>query len=476
MEPITLREIAEATNGRLLRGDPDDKVGSVCTDSRSVEPGSLFVPIIGARFDAHAFIPQALRSGAAATLSSRETGPDAETGIGSAGWIRVDDTIRALQLLSAAYRSRFDLPVVGVTGSVGKTSTKEMIADALAPGFKVLRTKGNFNNEIGLPMTLFGLERSHTAAVVEMGTSGVGEIALLTSLAAPTHAVVTNIGISHIEFFKTREAIRNEKLSITDGFPSQGGTLFLNGDDPLLAALRGKTRVPTVWFGNAPWCGYRAADVRTGEGRTSFTLIHPAGETGIVLPVTGMHHVRNALAAAAVADSLGIPPRSSAEGMKDYRGAALRQQVREGRGLKVIDDSYNASPDSVRSGLEVLAATNASGRRIAVLADMYELGDHARSAHRDAGRFAVEQGVDELVAIGTMAGWILEGAEEACRGKSDGSSRTPVQAFSTLAEAYAHLAGSIAEGDVILVKGSRGMHADRLARALVSGDEKDLEE
>ena len=474
MEPLTLREIAAATGGTLVHGCPEAFAASVSTDSRAVPAGSLFIPIVGTRFDAHDFIPQALQCGAAATLTSRPVPSGLVRDGGDAGWILVGDTVKALQQLSAAYRARFPIPVVGVTGSVGKTSTKEMVADALSPGYKVLRTRGNFNNEIGLPMTLFELDSSHTAAVIEMGTSAPGEIALLTRLASPSRAVVTNIGISHIEFFHTREAIRKEKLAISDGFPPEGGLLFLNGDDPLLAALRGKTAVRTLWFGTASWCDYRAADVQIDEGRTEFTLEHPAGKTRIELPVAGMHHVRNALAAAAVADSLDIVPERSAAGMKEYRGAAMRQQIREGRGLKVIDDSYNASPDSVRSGLDVLSATRAAGRRIAVLADMYELGEHARDAHREAGRTAVERGVDELVAIGSMAGWIREGAMEAS-GTGSGKTGAGVRAFTTLQEAYAYLEGLLQAGDVILVKGSRGMHADRLARALVSGDSRELD-
>ena len=474
MEPLTLREIAASTGGTLVHGCPDTIVTSVSTDSRAVPAGCLFIPIVGTRFDAHDFILPALHSGAAATLTSRPVPPDMAGGEGEAGWILVEDTVRALQLLAGAYRAKFSIPVVGVTGSVGKTSTKEMVADALSPEYKVLRTRGNFNNEIGLPMTLFELDASHTAAVIEMGTSAPGEIALLTRLASPTRAIVTNIGISHIEFFHSREAIRNEKLSIAEGLPPEGGLLFLNGDDPLLAVLRGKTTTRTIWFGTASWCDYRAVNVQIDEGRTVFTLEHPAGETDIELPVAGMHHVRNALAAAAVADSLDILPARSAEGMKAYRGAAMRQQIREGRGLKVIDDSYNASPDSVRSGLDVLAATRAAGRRIAVLADMYELGEHAREAHREAGRIAVERGVDELVAIGSMADWIREGAVTAsCSGC--GKPDAGIRAFTTLHEAYDYLEGLVRDGDVILVKGSRGMHADRLARALASGDRKELD-
>lgn len=474
MEPITLKEIAEATAGRLVCGDPSSTITSVSTDSRSVSHGSLFIPIVGVRFDAHAFIPQALQAGAAATLSAR-TADASPPRDGEKGWIEVEDTLVAMQQLSAWYRSRFDIPVVGVTGSVGKTSTKEMVADALSPVFSVLRTRGNFNNEIGMPATLLCLERSHSAAVIEMGTSSPGEIPLLSALACPTHAVVTNIGISHIEFFGSREAIREEKLGIAQGFLPGGGKLFLNGDDPLLAAMRGKTRVPTVWFGTDSWCTYRAEEVNVGEGQTTFTLVHPRGRTPVRLPVLGMHHVRNALAAAAVADDLGVDPDTAARGMRDYHGASLRQQLREGNGIHVIDDSYNASPDSVRSGLEALMAFRADGRHVAVLADMYELGSLAKAAHEEAGRLAVEHGVDMLIAIGNMSEWILSGAKEAVAA-GRGRDGIRLAACATLQDAYVRLTRDLARGDVVLVKGSRGMHADRLARALVEENESTLSE
>ncbi|NLN46714.1 MAG: UDP-N-acetylmuramoyl-tripeptide--D-alanyl-D-alanine ligase [Clostridiaceae bacterium] len=474
MEPITLKEIAEATAGRLVCGDPSSTIATVSTDSRSVSQGSLFIPIVGVRFDAHAFILQALQSGAAATLSAR-TADASPPRDGEKGWIEVEDTLVAMQQLSAWYRSRFDIPVVGVTGSVGKTSTKEMVADALSPVFSVLRTKGNFNNEIGMPATLLCLERSHSAAVIEMGTSSPGEIPLLSTLACPTHAVVTNIGISHIEFFGSREAIREEKLGIAQGFPQGGGKLFLNGDDPLLAAMRGKTRVPTVWFGTDSWCTYRAEEVNVGEGQTTFTLVHPRGRTPVRLPVLGMHHVRNALAAAAVADDLGVDPDTAARGMRDYHGASLRQQLREGNGIHVIDDSYNASPDSVRSGLEALMAFHADGRHVAVLADMYELGSLAKAAHEEAGRLAVEHGVDMLIAIGNMSEWILAGAKESVAA-GRGRDGIRLSACATLQDAYVRLTRDLARGDVVLVKGSRGIHADRLARALVEENESTLSE
>ncbi len=466
MESLSLREIAQAVEGQLSHGHPEMTVDTVSTDSRSLAPGALFVPLVGVRFDAHAFIPQAFAGGAAAVLA---VGPPPERILPPGrGWIQVADTLRALQRLAAWYRRRFDIPVVGITGSVGKTSTKEMVADALAPALTVLRTRGNFNNEIGLPMTLLRLDPTHAAAVVEMGTDRPGEIPFLSNLAQPTHGVVTNIGISHIAQFASREAICEEKLGIAAGFPGGGGVLFLNGDDPLLAARRGVLAGQVIWFGTQPWCDVRAGQVDIREGGTSFVLTAAGGQTRVTLPVAGMHHVRNALAAAAVAQSLGVDLATAAAGMRQYRGVALRQQLRQGRGLHVIDDSYNASPDSVRSGLEALIAFPGGGRRVAVLADMYELGGYAQAAHEEAGRLAGELGIEILVAIGGMAAWIRDGAI------SVAGAKTRVYVCETLAEAYEVLAKTLAADDVVLVKGSRGMRADRLARAIVAGDPGEL--
>ncbi len=463
MKSLTLKEIARAVSGRLLHGQAGSTVAAVSTDSRSMTPGALFVPLVGPRFDAHAFIPQAFAGGATAVLAACPPPNDGALSSGH-GWIQVTDTLRALQQLAAWYRRQFNLPVIGITGSVGKTSTKEMVADALAPAHTVLRTQGNLNNEIGLPLTLLRLDQTHTAAVVEMGTDRPGEIPFLSRLTRPTHGIVTNIGLSHIAHFASREAIRAEKLRVADGFPAGQGVLFLNGDDPSLSALRGTLATPAVWYGTQPWCDMRAAQIEIQASCTSFTLSHASGQIRVRLPIAGVHHVHNALAAAAVAHSLDVDLATVASGLRQYRGVALRQQLRQGRGLDVIDDSYNASPDSVRSGLEVLMAFPANGRRVAVLADMYELGDYARAAHEEVGRLASEQGVETLVAVGEMAEWVRAGAESA-------SSQTPhVHTCATLAEAYEVLARVLTAGDVILVKGSRGMRTDRLARALVTGD------
>ena len=275
---------------------------------------------------------------------------------------------------------------------------------------------------------------------------------------------MTNIGVAHMEQFRTRENIRDEKLRITEGFAGGQGILFLNGDDDQLRSVQDRLPNTCVWYGLGDGCAYRGEEIRVRDGHTSFVLRHPNGTEHVRLPVTGAHHVYNALAAAAVADALGIPPADSIRGMRAYRGVALRQQIRKGNGVTVIDDSYNASPDSVRSGLDVLNALETDGRRIAVLADMYELGTYAETAHRDAGAAAVVCGVDELVAIGSMSGWIRDGAREA-----EGGERLPVRVFATLEEAYAYLKETVHPGDGLYVKGSRSMRCDRLARALADG-------
>ena len=284
-------EIAAACAGRILCGDPETVITSVSTDSRRIAPGALFVPIHGEKTDAHAYISATFAAGAAATLTQNHTQMQDDH-----VWIAVPDTVEALRRIAAAYRSRFGLPVVGVTGSVGKTTTKEMLALALSSQWNVMKTEGNQNSQVGLPLTMFRLEPEHEVAVVEMGMSDFGEMSRLAAIARPQYAVMTNIGVSHIGQLGTQENILAEKLHITDAF-LPGSILFLNGDDRLLSSLRGQLPgVRKVWFGLSPQCDYRAENVvRDGDGMR-FTAVTPFGALPVSLPVPGEHNVRNALA------------------------------------------------------------------------------------------------------------------------------------------------------------------------------------
>lgn len=450
---MTAKEITRACGGRLLCGDPDTVVTSVSTDSRKIGNGTLFVPIKGERTDAHTFIDATFAAGASATLTQEHDRMDDKH-----AWIRVQSTEQALQQIAAVYRRRFSVPFIGITGSVGKTTTKEMVALALSAGRNVMKTEGNFNSQIGLPLTMFTLQKSHQAAVIEMGMSNFGEMSRLAQIAAPDYAVVTNIGISHIEQLKTQQNIMNEKLHITDCF-HKDSVLFLNGDDKLLSQLRNTPKWKTVWFGTQPWCDFRAENIRTAEASTRFTLVSPEGSYEVQLPALGMHNVTNALAGLAVAKTLGVPLEKAIAKLAEYRPLAMRQQIHRVNEVTVIDDSYNASPDAIRSSVDVLCGFH-TGKRIAVLADMLELGDYSQKAHFDVGAYAATTGIDALVTVGERAKDIVRGAQ---------SVRPELPCFSCNdnSEAIAKLKSLLTGGDAVLVKGSRAMKTDQIVKALL---------
>ncbi len=452
---MTVEEIAKACGGRLLCGNPQTVVTSVTTDSRKTEPGSLFVPIIGERTDAHMFIRAALAGGSAAAFTQENSSMDDEK-----PWIAVEDTLGALQSVAVYHRKKFDIPVVGITGSVGKTTTKEMVALALSAGLNVMKTRGNLNSQVGLPQTLLELSEEHQAAVIEMGMSNFGEMSRLARIVEPACAVMTNIGISHIGQLKTRENILSEKLHITDRF-REDSVLFLNGDDEMLAALRGKVPYKTVFYGTGPDCDFRAEDVKTEGESIFFRYRTPNGEAGqVVLPVPGMHHVSDALAGLAVASHFGIAAANAARALASYRPLAMRQMIYHVNEITVIDDSYNASPDTARSSLQVLSSLR-SGRRIAVLADMLELGDYSEQAHFDVGVAAAKAGVDILITVGKRAEAIAEGAHSV-NPEMDCHVLPPDNA-----QAIQILKSIVTAGDAVLIKGSRGMKMEEIVRSLL---------
>ena len=418
---MTVEEIRRACGGKLLSGDPEAVVTSVSTDSRKIEPGALFVPIKGERTDAHAYITATFAAGAVATLTEEHTEME-----DSHVWIRI--------------------PVVGVTGSVGKTTTKEMIALALSAEKKVMRTEGNHNSQVGLPLTMFRLEPEHEVAVVEMGMSDFGEMSRLAEIAAPNCAVITNIGISHIQQLKTQQNILGEKLHIIDRF-QEDSVLFLNGDDPMLAGLRGKLRVKTRYFGMQPWCDDRAEQIAFHPNGVRFVFRTNGIAQEVDLPVLGLHNVTNALASLAVAHFLGVDLEKAAKALQEYQPLAMRQQLHRHKGITVIDDSYNASPDALKSSLDMLEnLREQDGRCIAALADMLELGALEHRAHFEVGAYAAGTGVDALVTVGTRAAAIAEGARSV-------KPEIPCHVCASNEEAVEVLKGLLRCGDVVLVKG-----------------------
>ncbi len=448
---ITVNEIIEITGGTLLCGSAEALITNIQYDSRAVGEGSLFVPIKGEKVDPHDFIADCFAKGAAAALTERT-----DCGCTDGTLIQVKSTLAALQQIAAFYRSRSGAKVIGVTGSVGKTSTKEMLAAALSGGFDVMKTQGNRNSQIGLPITMLDIEPHHEVAVIEMGMSEFGEMDKLCDIARPDMAVMTNIGKAHIENLGTQQNIMSEKLRITKHFGSSG-ILFLNGDDPLLRTLHGSLPFHTVTYGLSKECDFFADSIVPDGFHTTFTCHYQGKTAQITIPALGQHSVANAAAAFAVGTALGLAPSAIQSGLLTYKNAPMRQQICELDGFILIDDSYNASPEATKISLDVLKSV-AGGKTIAVLADMLELGEEAPDEHYAVGRHLAEQGIDVLLAVGTLS-------ENTAKGASDNGCAL-VKHFNDNAGAYEYLRQLIEPGCTVLVKGSRGMHTDEICKKL----------
>ena len=473
MTGITVKELLEATGGNLLLGQEDQHAGHISLDSRKMEGDDLFVPIVGERVDAHLFLCQAIASGAAAVFTSehhrwedvkasvrKQCGGNREQekkALGAA-WIEVPDTKKALQDLGSFCRKRLTLPLVGITGSVGKTTTREMIAEALSAGFLVYKTPGNSNSQVGVPITIAEIPQSAEIGVIELGMSEPGEMERISRVARVDCAVITNIGVAHIEQLGSQEHILEEKLHIQDGMPAEG-ILFLNGDDPLLASVVPKEGRKRVLYGLGRDCDYRAEDLHLEEGYPVFTAVHGDRSVRVRLQVMGSHMVSNAMAALAVADTYGLSMEKAALALGQFKGYKGRQQIFQWGGVTVIDDSYNASPVSMKAGLEVLASVKGEGRRIAVLADMKELGLEAVRFHEEIGAYIGEHPLDMVLLLGVLASCIGSGLDAA-------RAVTPYIEMDRLAQVEEWLDEHIREGDCILFKGSNSMKLSEAVRHL----------
>ena len=363
MKPVQIAQVAEAVSGTIAWGDPAATVDQVVIDSREAGAGCLFVPIIGERVDAHRFIPDVLEQGAACTFSSDHT-VRGEKG----ACIYVEDTLRALQDLAAWYRGQFDLPVIGITGSVGKTTTKEMIAAVMAKKYRTLKTLGNLNSQIGLSLMMFHLEKDTEAAVFEMGISMPGEMDRLVRIARPGTAVLTNIGVSHIGNLGSRENICREKGKIVSCL-TESGALYVCGNGDL--RQMSEACVPAgdyrrIYYGIEPDFEFYADEIQVMEQGQSFTFHYPGGTERVELSVMGTHNINNAVAALALAIRYEIPLSEAREALREYRPIAMRGQVKKVKGAYLIDDTYNASPDSINSNLHALFDYPGEGRKIAV--------------------------------------------------------------------------------------------------------------
>ena len=490
MIPVKVEQLVAAVGGKLLTGSGNRLIKDVIIDSREKAEDSLFVPIIGEKTDGHKYVAGALASGAKTLFMQKESAykeeilslaKDAEACV-----VAVEDTVSALQNFAAWYRNQFELPVVGITGSVGKTTTKEMISAALETEKKVLKTIGNKNSQIGLPLMMFYLDDSYDIAIIEMGMSEVGEMKNLTAVARPECAVMTNIGVAHIAQLGSKENIRKEKLNIINEFDKKS-VLFVNGNDTLLnniateitqksitmdcdeasRAVLKDTKALTYGISTAEEFDISAVDLVTGGSGIGFTAVINAEGTiqkvPVQLKVYGNHNVMNALAALAVAMHYGISPEKAAEGLAEYEPIAMRGQIKTVNGITWIDDTYNASPDSMKSGAQVMLSLEGK-RHIAVFADVLELGEASEQLHREVGAFLAtltEQGrtTDILVTVGNQAAFI---ADEA---KKQGIKQAV--SFASNAEATEFLKQTLTAGDVVLVKGSRGMHTEEIVKAFI---------
>lgn len=461
MEPVSMQEVLEAIKGTLLSGHIMGFITGVSTDSRTIKPGELFVPLVGERFDGHDFIHQAVEKGAKAVLAQRMLDRLPE-GISV---IKVDNTLAALQRLAGYYRKKFNIPVVAVTGSTGKTTTKDMIHCVLSARYNVLKTEGNLNNEIGLPLTLFRIQRHHEIAVVEMGMSGFGEIHRMAEAALPCVGVITNIGVSHIEKLGSRENILKAKLEIFDYFPGNG-IAVLNADDDLLWEVKKCFSFGFKYFGTREGIDFRAVNISTGQPGVKFKLISDNEKYPFELSLPGRHNVYNSLAAIAVGRLFGISFQEMREALKAFKTGNMRLNIFETQeGVVVIDDVYNASPDSMKAALSVLKDMPAV-RRIAVLGDMLELGDYAEEGHRQVGRAVVESKVDLLITRGEASRWIGMEAQAA------GMPPSSIYHCSCNKDVINLLSTIVHSGDTILVKGSRGMRMEEVVSYLLKGGYK----
>ena len=453
---LTLGEIAEATGGELVAGDPGLVVASVSVDSRRIDAGGLFVALRAER-DGHDFAAGAVAAGAAAVLVER---PVADLGAG-AGVVRVADTGAALGALGAHARARLGetVPVVGITGSTGKTSTKDLTAAALSARLAVSASPASWNNEIGVPLTLLGTEEGAGAVVLEMGARGIGHIRTLAAMARPRVGVITNIGIAHTEFFGSRAEVARAKGELVEALPA-GGTAVLSADDDTTGALAARTRAAVLTAGLDPSADVAVSDLHLdADLRPSFRLDTPWGAVEVgPIPVRGAHQASNAALAVAVAGALGVDVEAAATGLTSAAGSAWRMELsRTPAGLVVLNDAYNANPASMAAALQALQGLNGGGRRFAVLGHMAELGAVSDEEHRRIGRLAATAGVAAVVAVGREAAPLAEGAAEA------GVAVVHVESSDA---ALAVLVGQLRSGDVVLVKASRVVGLEALAAAL----------
>ena len=451
-----MKFVAEACNAEIRQGPPKAMVKNVCIDSRKARPGDVFFAIKGEKFDGHDFLNEVAEKKVVAVVIEEKKVPVKLPGCGV---LVVADARAALGKLAAAYRREFHLPVICVCGSNGKTTTKELVASALRQKYSTLWSEASFNNDIGVPLTLLRLEKSHLLAVLEVGTNHPGELAPLVEMIRPQFGVLTNIGREHLEFFGDLAGVAREEGWLAELLPP-GGTLFANGDNEWTDEIACRTQARVVRIGFADKNDWRADKVRVEKSGVTFQVITAkkdfCGEYRIHL--LGRHQVLNALFAMAVSEELGLSRAEIQRGLAECKPAKMRMQFWEAGGIRVLDDAYNANTDSMVAALETLRDLPLQGRRVAVLGDMGELGPHTEAAHAEVGRCAAKLGVGQLFAVGNMAPVLAKAARDA------GLSR--VIEFENVETAVKAIKNFLKSGDVVLLKASRSARLERIAETI----------
>ncbi|MFF2482883.1 UDP-N-acetylmuramoyl-tripeptide--D-alanyl-D-alanine ligase [Paenibacillus sp. NPDC058071] len=467
----TLEQVAEMCGARWNKQDAAIRIAGVGTDSRRVTAGQLFVPIVGDRFDGHDYVKQALLDGASASLWERGRAVPEE--LAEAPLLLVKDTLKALQQLAAAYREELYVRVIGITGSNGKTTTKDMVAAVLGTSYKVHKTEGNLNNHIGLPLTVLQLDEETDCAVLEMGMSGFGEIELLTNIAKPDIAVITNIGDAHLQQLGSREGIAKAKLEIAQGLQSRGLLLY-NGDEPLLKAELARTPLPEgtelQTFGLQSDNDWAADNIEIGAVSSAFAVSRQGhADAGAVyeIPVPGQHNVSNALAAIAVGRRLGISGEQIREGLAGLTLTGMRiQPVRAYNGAMILNDAYNANPTAVRAAIDLVGQLEGFRKKWIVLGDMFELGPDEAKLHHETGAYVTPEKAEAVLTCGTLSTHTSEGARVSFGDLADDDSIVHFDDKEKLAD---WLKARLAPDDLVLVKGSRGMRMEQIVQTLEAG-------
>ncbi len=453
MKHMTLREITAACGGTYF-GDPEStakEVSSVVIDSRKVTQDSLFVAIRGARVDGHTFIPQTIEAGALCALSEEPLGEV------TFPYILVDSCTQALKDLAEHYRKSLDIKVVGISGSVGKTSTKEMIASVLSQKYNVLKTEGNFNNEIGVPLTIFNLREEHEIAVLEMGINHFGEMTRLAKMARPDICVITNIGVAHMELLGSRDGILKAKTEMFQ-YMNPDGTIIFNGDDDKLITYSPENGITPIYFGLGENSSYRAEQIaNNGLRGTNATFVTPKSRFSAHISIPGEHMVHNALAGIAVGYALGMSDAEIKAGIEALKPLAGRNHLIETNTYTIIDDCYNANPISMKASIDVLS--KADTRTVAILGDMGELGAKEKEMHYDVGQHTATAGIHVLICIGTLS-------EELARGAKETGCNIQIYHYPDQEHFFAEMSSILEKNDTILVKASHAMAFEKIVKKL----------